>query len=337
MFRPVVILFVVFICAANSKADILTFDGITTFDIEGSPTSVDLDGVPTTFTNKQTIIDKFLIGSESYSPILGFNRFDYVTRSNPNPTRVYYENGGTRLPGDARSHDAAPLSTLEEMFSNPLTINYGSDNTFQRTLDSARFWSNSYIEIQNSAGANDSGVVILERGANDNNFRVRAITALDGADNPDTYSGWFTIASGTDPFGSGVNYNLPHALYDSQTADGIGPFVDPIDLRRTQDIGAFLIPFADFGLNIGDQVFGYEIAIASNGSRNGLDLLSGASAVTLDGQSTPSIELSGEEHLPFHANPEIPLANTLMAAGFFLIYFLRNAYLRSKESVEIVS
>lgn len=316
----------------SSSAGIITFDGITTITTQGTPVSVNLDGVPTTFTNKETVIETFKVGSDSYSPIMGFNRFDYTVKSSANPTRVYYETGGTPLPGDVRVYDASPLATLEQMFANPLRINYGSDNTFQRTLDSARFWTESFVEIINNSGLDDSGVVILERGANDNNFRVRAITGLDGDANPDEYSDWFNIASGTDPFGSGLNYNLPHALYDSYDSDGTGPFVVPEDLSRSQQIGAFMIPFADFGLSIGDHVFGYEIAIPSNGSRNGLDLLPGASAVTLNGLPAPPIQRTGESHLSFHANPEIPFANTLMAVCFAGIIAYRN---RSRSRLKL--
>ncbi|MDA7666285.1 hypothetical protein N8652_01445 [bacterium] len=65
---------------------------------------------------------------------------------------------------------------------------------------------------------------------------------------------------------------MHHALWDSATNDGDGPFDQPDDIDRFQNIGGLLLTFDQFKINVGDRVYGYEISAADNGPRTGLDL-----------------------------------------------------------------
>jgi hypothetical protein len=101
---------------------------------------------------------------------------------------------------------------------------------------------------------------------------MRLVMSVDGVGKALTYSLEVTIGGG-DPFGSGVT-NMHHALWDSATNDGDGPFDQPDDIDRFQNIGGLLLTFDQFEINVGDRVYGYEISAADNGPRTGLDLLS---------------------------------------------------------------
>ncbi len=296
--------------ASYSEAAVITFNSVTTETIDGIPQSVGgfSNGPSHTFHNDQTFIRSLSAGGTRYNPVLGFNQMSYTVKSNPNPTRVFYGTGGAALPGDSRSFSGSPLTDLHDMFDTPLVINYGSDDTFVKSLDSIRFWSSTAISPTTNDGLTRAGVSIIERGANDNNFRVRAITSLSGG-TPNGVTDWLLI-NDRDPFGRGVR-NLNHGLYDSATRDGVGPFLRASTQNRNQQIGALMIPFIDFGLSIGDQIYGYEIAVNTSGSRTGLDLLSGATSLVEDGVT--GFELIGPEtaHMPEH-----PLANILLAVGF---------------------
>ncbi|WP_417849993.1 hypothetical protein [Thalassoglobus sp.] len=318
--------------ATSSEAALIAFDSVTTTVVEGTPESVGgfTNGPTHTFHNDQTIVTSLSAGSTQYNPVLGFDRMSFTLKANPNPTRVFYERGGTALSGDSLSFTGSPLADLYDMFDTPLVINYGSDDTFVKSLDSIRFWSSTSISPTSNDGLTRAGVSIIERGANDNNFRVRAITSLNGG-NPDGVTDWLLIGGG-DPFGNGVR-NLNHALYDSETTNGIGPFTQASvsEQNRNQQIGALLIPFADFGLSIGDRIYGYEIAVNTSGSRTGLDLLSGATSLVENG-------VTGFEFIgPMTSQtPELPFANVLMGVGFGFVGWYRRSR-KSKQSSDALA
>jgi hypothetical protein len=71
----------------------------------------------------------------------------------------------------------------------------------------------------------------------------------------------------------------------------VGPFDIPNDLNRTQEIGGLLITFDEFGLSVGDRVFGYEISVPASGSRPGLDLLPSAAAFLKDSLPGDAVSL----------------------------------------------
>ena len=61
---------------------------------------------------------------------------------------------------------------------------------------------------------------------------------------------------------------MHHALWDSATNDGDGPFDQPDDIDRFQNIGGLLLTFDQFEINVGDRVYGYEVS-AADSAQNG--------------------------------------------------------------------
>lgn len=308
---------------SRSEASIIVFTGATTVTTPGTPTSVGgFSNGSHTFQNDETVITSLISSGTSYHPILGFEKMDFVLAAGRIQTRVFYGSGTTMLPGDTLSFSGSPLNDLQDMFDTPLLINFGSDDTFIKSLDSIRFWSGSSVAPTNNDGLTRAGITIVERGANDTNFRVRAITGLDAMGNPNQTTDWLLMES-SDPFGSGISV-LNHGLFDSLSKDGLGPFLNASTQNRNQDIGALLIPFADLGIILGDSVFGYEVSINTSGSRTGLDLLPGAAAFIESGVIGFQVN-----NLSSSAVPEQPFANLAMALGLGLIGFLR--FMRSSR------
>lgn len=319
MFLRTIVLIIAMLLVSTSEAAIITFNNATTSTTSGTPTSVGgFSNGSHTFQNDQTVITSLTSSGTLYNPVLGFENMDFVLAPGRIQTRVFYGTGSTTLPGDNLSFSGSPLNDLQDMFDIPLLINFGSDDTFIKSLDSIRFWSETSIAPTNNDGLARAGISIVERGANDRNFRVRAITGLDTIGNPNQTTDWIVV-NDSDPFGGGIG-NLNHGLYDSLTTNGIGPFTQASTQDRNQNIGALLIPFADLGVILGDSVFGYEISVNSSGSRTGLDLLSGAASFVESGVT--GFQLNSPS---MSSVPEQPFANLAMALGLGLIWVVRSA------------
>lgn len=259
-------------------AALVAWDSITTSTTEGTPTIDPNNGY--LYENDVTVVTSFTAGGNTYEPLIEYPVGDFDLKANPVATRVWYERNNIPSNGNDTGYTGNALVDLADMFDTPLRINYGSDDTFNRTLEALRFTGTTGVQLNDPLALTDAGVSIIERGANDNNFDIRLVMSVDGAGNALTFSPEVTIVGG-DPFGGGVA-NVPHALWDSATNDGDGPFDDPDDIDRTQNIGGLLLTFDQFGISVGDRVYGYEISAAASGSRTGLDLLPSGAAFRRD-------------------------------------------------------
>ena len=272
------ILLGLFVAPAVASGASIAWDSITSTTTEGTPTTDPNNGY--LYENDVTVVTSFTAGAGTYSPLINYPLVDFTFKANPVQTRVWYERNDIPSNGNPTGYTGNALVDLHDMFDTPLRINYGSDDTFVKTLDSIRFSDTTGVEIAGAAALTGAGVSLIERGANDTNFEVRLITSVDGSGNALTFSPTVHVTS-SDPFGSGVA-NMHHALWDSATTNGIGPFDEPDDLDRFQDIGGLLLTFDEFGLSVGDRVFGYEVAAPATGGRPGLDLLPSGAAFQLD-------------------------------------------------------
>lgn len=266
------------LASPSALAALVSWDSITTSTSEGTPSIDPNNGY--LYENDITVVTSFSAGGGTHEPLIEYPQVDFDFKTNPVATRVWYERNDLPSNGNDTGYTGNALVDLEDMFAIPLRINYGSDDTFNRTLEAIRFTSTTGVQLNDPLALTDAGVSIIERGANDRNIDMRLVMSVDGAGNALTYSSEVTIGGG-DPFGGGVA-NMQHALWDSATNDGNGPFDDPDDLDRNQNIGGLLLTFDQFGISVGDRVYGYEISAASSGPRTGLDLLPSGAAFRRD-------------------------------------------------------
>ena len=228
-----------------------------------------------TFQNDVITLDTLSDGVTTYDSVLGFDRVNATVKGGASDGRLYYLRGGTPTGPATVSFTGQYKSSFAELFDTPFQINVGSDETM-RTNQSLEIWNTTGVTIATASGLTNAGITIIERGANDNGFRVRAITSLDGSDNPLGKSDWVSLASG-DPFGDGLfldgDSSATEFTRDVFLDTSASPFSGPFQEFQTtgdQPIGAFLIPMDDFGLSVGQSVYGYEIDDTGN---SGLDLI----------------------------------------------------------------
>lgn len=260
----------------TARAVILPWESITTTTVAGTA-SVD-PATGRTFLNQSRLVTSFTAGGVTYDPVLGYKLNSFTFQANPGLTRVWYEQNSDSTPANPASFTGSPLTGLADMFSTPLQINYGSDDTFIKTLDSVVFSQRMGIQIASTEALSRTGISIIERGANDANFVLRLVTGVDASGAPTAFSSSYTVIA--NPFGTGVSGSLTvHTLYDSANTNGTGPFGTLVEENRAQVLGGTLITFDQFtGVTAGTTVFGYELSVAGTGARTGLDLLSGAAA-----------------------------------------------------------
>lgn len=275
--RTVFVFCLVVLSGVQARAVVVAWESITSTTTQGTPSVGPLGYV---YENDVTVVTSFSSGGDTFTPLIEFPASEFILKSNPAQTRVWYERNEIANGSLPTGYTGSPLADLDDMFDVPLRINFGSDDTFRKTLDSIYFTDQVGVQINDPVALTDAGVSVLERGANDNNFSVRLVLGVDGTGAPTAFSPTVTIAGG-DPFGSGVA-SMRHALWDSANTNGVGPFDDPDDLDRVQQIGGLLLTFDEFGLSVGDRVYGYEIAAAASGTRTGLDLLASGAAFIKD-------------------------------------------------------
>lgn len=268
-------------------ADLITLSSATTTVTGGTATAQGgFNNGPHTFHNGVETLTTVSGGGTSFDAAFGFNRVDGTLLAGASESRMYYFNGGTPLAGTNRSYSGEYATTLDDVFDTPFRINVGHDNTLATTYESLRMWSGNELTIETAAGLNDAGVGIVERGANDDDFRVRLITSLDAAGNPDGYSAYYEVNAG-DPFGTGLtlngsNANRQYDIYSDFISPYDGEWLTSHQVNAAQRIGAFLITFDEFGLGVGDSFYGYEIARLNTGV-SGIDLIPGGGVFTSNG------------------------------------------------------
>lgn len=272
--------------AATAGLVTMTAGTTTTTGGGGATTQGGFSNGTHTFQNETVALTSLSAGANTYSAEFGFSKVDGTLLGTANLSKMYYFDGGTPIVGN--SYSGAYKSDFDSLFDTPFQINVGSDNTLAETYDSVRIWDDTKLTVQNNDGLVNAGVSIVERGANDDDFRVRLITSLDGANDPDGFSAWFTVNAG-DPFGTGLTLDgssapIAYDIYRDSTAPFDGEYLNVVS-SGSQNIGAILITTDEFGLSIGDSFYGYEIAVLTTGGRAGLDLIPGGGVLQLNGTS----------------------------------------------------
>ncbi len=272
------------------SADLLTFASANTTNVDNgsATTQAGFSNGSNTFQNDVVRLTSMAdSGGNSYSADFGFNQSNFAQWSGASLAKMYYMTGGSPISGISYTGEYA--ADITSLFDTPFQINVGSDNTLQETFDSVSLWSSQQIMIVGPQGLTDAAVSVVERGANDSNFQVRLITSLDISGNPDGYSNWYTVG-GSDPFGDGLRLDgssspdvLAYDIYESNT-NLAGPWMD-FHQSSSQAIGAIGITLNEFGMNVNDSFYGYEIAVLGPSQRAGLDLIPGGGVIQLNGSN----------------------------------------------------
>jgi uncharacterized repeat protein (TIGR01451 family) len=185
------------------------------------------------------------------------------------------------------------VSSMEEILLSNV-INRGADNVFTNQGDGAN--NNNNIERidmittqgvkapSNAAKLTKVGFMILDRNGNDP-FKIAAITAIDGSNNPTSIGPLISVGTGT--WGA--------SAYPVQTTvirrDGVGAFKPSIDVG-SQTIKGTFISYQTLGVAANQKIYGYalfpadvtssmdligltNVPLSTNTSDGGLDLLAG--------------------------------------------------------------
>jgi hypothetical protein len=254
--------------ASTASAAILSWEAFTTTEINGIPTTE--DGL--TYQNNVEIIDTFTAGGTTYTNIIGYQLTSATFLENPTLSSIYYER--TNQPNEFKSRR---LISLFDAFNNSLEVGAGSDTTFQ-LVSSLVFTNPQGTRINSQTGLTQAGLSVVERGGNDTDFTVRAVTAVDSSGIATAFSAPVLIDS-ADPFGPDItDQTRTYAVYDAPTNDGNGPY-NIFDVDVEQNVGGIFITFDTFGIDVGTIVYGYEISASTD---SGLDLLAGAATFAPD-------------------------------------------------------
>jgi|GEM_PF-2346790 len=258
----IISLFSLILSAGTASAVILSWDNFTTTVIQGVATTE--DGL--TYRNDVELIDTFTAGGTEYINIIGYKLTSAEFLAEPTLSSIYYER--TNQPNEFTSRK---LTSIYDAFENSLEVGAGSDTTFE-LVSSLVFTNPQGTLISGTLGLTQAGLSVVERGGNDTDFTVRAVTAIDSSGVATDFSAPVFINS-VDPFGPDIVGQMRnYAVYDSLTTDGLGPY-SKFDITASQNIGGIFITFDTFGIEIGTIVYGYEISASTD---SGLDLLAGA-------------------------------------------------------------
>ena len=269
-------------CASPSaEAAIITWDSIQTSTTSGTQSVDPITG--RTFENDVKVITSFDdAGGETYTPAVTFSQTSFTVQPSPGRPRILYERTGNLDGGGEVTYAGSPASQLSDVFGTPLRIDAGTTNIFRNTVESARFYGLDSVRIDQNDALDQAGVSVLDLGANDgdsggannDSFRVRLITGLDINGAPVSYSSYVSV-NDNDPFGTGVGAanNINYDRWRPTNTGVGGPFDVLVSEDTTRRFGGILMTFRDFGIGIGDKVYGYEIANEAAGENTRLDLI----------------------------------------------------------------
>jgi hypothetical protein len=188
---------------------------------------------------------------------------------------LFYEDAGSS--GSTYSLRPSFLNTMEEALLNKI-INRGTDNVFanaggtnNNNIERIDFiFDNGLIVPTDLSG---EGFTVLERGGNDD-FKIAAITGLDGNGNPDSFGNVVDIDRTTDWGGTQYGF-ATEVLASSNPSD---------DLTQTASVGSqtisgVFVSYNDLGLSTGNKIFGYALG-GGDASTNSADWVTAANFPT---------------------------------------------------------
>ncbi|MDA7666284.1 hypothetical protein N8652_01440 [bacterium] len=143
-----------------TPAALVSWDSFTTSTTEGTPSIDPNNGY--LYENDVTVVTTFTAGGSTYEPWVEFPQADFDFKTNPVATRVWYEQNDMPSNGNDTGYTGSALVDLADMFSTPLRINYGSDDTFNRSLDAVRFTSMTGVQLNDPLALKDAGVSIIK-------------------------------------------------------------------------------------------------------------------------------------------------------------------------------
>ena len=141
-------------------------------------------------------------------------------------------------------------------------INSGYDNTFQNTTASPHYNNIERVDYIIPAGikaltsVSEIGFTVFDRGVGDD-FKIAAITSIDGSNNPTGYGSLVTVAavnfSAAGLLGTAFDYTI--FISDPNVAAG----QHRPSTRNTQDIRGVFISFQNMGIAVNQKIYGYSL------------------------------------------------------------------------------
>ena len=191
------------------------------------------------------------------------------------------------------------LPSVQQSF-NSRTLNIGSDEFFVNSTVGSIHYSNIeridfvFTDGYISSNPANSGFAVFERNGNDN-FRIAAITAVDGGGNPTAFGPLVSINQSQ--FGPNLKA-VSYVIFERDPDNGDTNF-RPSDNGGVQQVRAVYVSLQDLGIIASQPFFGYAIlpddAISTDFTLNptdtpaatgGMDLLPGGAVFTSDGGLT---------------------------------------------------
>ena len=141
-------------------------------------------------------------------------------------------------------------------------INSGYDNTFQNTSSQPHYNNIERVDYIIPGGVlpilnlNEMGYGVFDRGIGDN-FKIAAITGVDGLNNPTSYSNLITVNTGNFSPAGLLGTGMEYAIFVSDPLAGLGQHRP--STRNIQNIRGVFISFMDFGIVANQLVYGYSL------------------------------------------------------------------------------
>ena len=133
-------------------------DTIATVTTQGTPTTDPSNGY--LYENDVTVVTSFTAGGATYEPLVEYPKAAFDLKVGRDATRVWYERNNLPSNGNDTGYTGNALADLDHMFDTPLRINFGSDNTFVRTLEALRFTSVKGVQLNEPLALTDAGVSV---------------------------------------------------------------------------------------------------------------------------------------------------------------------------------
>jgi uncharacterized repeat protein (TIGR01451 family) len=154
------------------------------------------------------------------------------------------------------------VNSMEDILLSSV-INRGGDNVFANQGEGAGNNNNiERIDILTTQGItaplsvaklDKVGFVILDRGGNDS-FKIAAITAMDGANNPTTLGNLVSVTATTSPWGAS-SYPVETTVIRRDGAEQFKPSTDV----GSQPISGTFISYTALGVTPGQKIYGYAL------------------------------------------------------------------------------
>ena len=237
------------------------------------------------------VLDAVLVGGERFEPAIDLlppfglaERLEFRRRVGPLPDGstlpnrelLFFHHGNVNVDANPATNqiDLFPslAGSIEEAMLSPI-INRGIDNVFNNQAGGGQDTGNNIQRVDylitgpgpgfpgldiTTLDRSDVGFLILERGGNDN-FRIAAITAIDGNGDPANYGPLVAVPGTAAAWGNSNSVQIPTAVHRRDEGVNDPPLFRPSHLVGQQPVRGVFFPIDSLVEAATDIIYGYSL------------------------------------------------------------------------------